>query len=103
MSVNLGSRIPRRWTEREDQTLTMEAQSQCMQPGATIGFPMLTTMRVSHGSLNDWNRVAAKLPGRTNKDCRKRWSKIGEEVKKGPWDRNEDDRLRNAVREHGHK
>jgi hypothetical protein len=58
---------------------------------------------VSHGTLKDWNRVAAKLPGRTNKDCRKRWSKVGENVKKGTWDDSEDEKLRGAVGDHGKK
>ena len=40
---------------------------------------------VAAGSVKDWNRIASKLPGRMNKDCRKRWSKISENVKKGNW------------------
>ncbi|ERF74165.1 hypothetical protein EPUS_09249 [Endocarpon pusillum Z07020] len=59
------SRIRRWWTEEEDQILRREADFQ-----------------LSRGSLNDWNRIAAKLPGRTNKDCRKRWSKIPGHINK---------------------
>ena len=48
--------------------------------------------------MNDWSRIAAKLPGRTNKDCRKRWSKIPGHIKKGVWSEAEDDRLKSAVK-----
>ncbi len=41
-------------------------------------------------SFNDWNAIALKLPGRSNKDCRKRWAKICTNVKKGAWDVEED-------------
>ncbi|KAH9894574.1 hypothetical protein F4778DRAFT_747487 [Xylariomycetidae sp. FL2044] len=49
-------RIPKRWTEAEDSILYKEACSQ-----------------LTAGEIKDWSRVAAKIPGRTNKDCRKRW------------------------------
>ncbi|MCJ1462394.1 hypothetical protein MMC07_000995 [Pseudocyphellaria aurata] len=78
------SRIRRRWTESEDQMLRIEANVQ-----------------LSEGTLKDWNRIAAKLPGRTNKDCRKRWSKVCENIKKGAWDSAEDERLQNAVQFYG--
>lgn len=56
---------------------------------------------MSQGALKDWNAIAAKLPGRTNKDCRKRWSKVCEHVKKGAWSSAEDKRLRAAVEQYG--
>jgi hypothetical protein len=40
---------------------------------------------VAAGSVRDWNRIASKLPGRMNKDCRKRYSKISDHIKKGNW------------------
>lgn len=58
---------------------------------------------VSQGSLNDWNRIAAKLPGRTNKDCRKRWSKIPGHIKKGVWSNAEDQKLKSAVKKFGYR
>ena len=59
--------------------------------------------QVSQGELKDWNRIAAKLPGRTNKDCRKRWSKLCEHVKKGTWSDAEDQRLQSAVERFGYR
>jgi hypothetical protein len=80
-------RIPKRWTEAEDDVLYREARSQ-----------------LATGQVKDWNRIAAKLPGRTNKDCRKRWiNKVCGSLKKGAWDEDEDERLREAVRVHGQK
>ncbi|KAI9888669.1 MAG: hypothetical protein M1814_006566 [Vezdaea aestivalis] len=78
------SRTRRWWTEEEDRVLRHEAHYQ-----------------LSQGALRDWNRIAAKLPGRTNKDCRKRWSKICDNIKKGAWNAAEDEQLRAAVGEFG--
>ncbi|RYP17056.1 hypothetical protein DL765_004755 [Monosporascus sp. GIB2] len=49
-----------------------------------------------------WHHVANHLPGRTNKDCRKRWHyKFARDFRKGPWSSEEDQRLRDAVRKYG--
>lgn len=53
------------------------------------------------GSLKDWNRIAAKLEGRTNKDCRKRWLKVHKNLKRGSWDSAEDMRLQQGIQQHG--
>ncbi|KAK4165467.1 Homeodomain-like protein [Cladorrhinum sp. PSN259] len=77
----------KRWTEEEDAILYDEANKQS-----------------SNGSVRDWNKIATKLPGRTNKDCRKRWvNKVCGGLKKGLWDREEDQRLQAAVEKHGLK
>ncbi|KAK4171970.1 Homeodomain-like protein [Triangularia setosa] len=75
----------KRWTEEEDSILYEEAMKQS------------TT-----GNVRDWHRIATKLPGRTNKDCRKRWvNKVCGGLKKGLWDPEEDRRLQSAVEKHG--
>ncbi|KAL0779162.1 hypothetical protein CaCOL14_003646 [Colletotrichum acutatum] len=43
------------------------------------------------------------LPGRTNKDCRKRWAKIQVDIRKGAWTQEEDERLQKAVLQLGCK
>ncbi|KAI1749771.1 hypothetical protein F4782DRAFT_533212 [Xylaria castorea] len=74
-------RIPKRWSEEEDRILYEETQKQELA-----------------GDTKDWHRIAAKLPGRTNKDCRKRWvNKVCGSLKKGPWNKNEDESLLDAV------
>ena len=46
--------------------------------------------------------VAARLEGRNNKDCRKRWAySLAPSIKKGPWDEYEDAALRQGVRQCG--
>ena len=55
------------------------------------------------GSVQNWNDIAVLLPGRTNKDCRKRWSKVQLDIRKGAWTRDEDERLRQAVQQLGFK
>ncbi|KAI1773556.1 hypothetical protein F4818DRAFT_422995 [Hypoxylon cercidicola] len=80
-------RIPKRWTEEEDKILHDETQKQA-----------------ATGNIKDWHRIAAKLPGRTNKDCRKRWvNKVCGSLKKGAWNDDEDERLVNAIEKHGQK
>ncbi|THV49282.1 hypothetical protein BGAL_0203g00160 [Botrytis galanthina] len=79
------SRVRKYWTDDEDQILRREA---------TLQFK-------ERGIVNDWNLIASKVRGRTNKDCRKRWSKVGKEVNKGLWDHEEDNRLRRGVEQHG--
>ncbi|KAE8370461.1 hypothetical protein BDV27DRAFT_140385 [Aspergillus caelatus] len=70
------------WTEKEDRILLKEAESQ------RIG---------TEDRVNDWNTIAAKLPGRTNKDCRKRWHKISPNIRKGAWTAVEDGRLQEGA------
>ncbi|ORY66164.1 Homeodomain-like protein [Pseudomassariella vexata] len=54
-----------------------------------------------HGSVQNWNDIALLLPGRTNKDCRKRWSKVQMDIRKGAWTPEEDARLQQAVQQLG--
>ncbi|KAI0437525.1 hypothetical protein F4803DRAFT_538414 [Xylaria telfairii] len=80
-------RIPKRWSEEEDCILYEETQKQELA-----------------GDTKDWHRIAAKLPGRTNKDCRKRWvNKVCGSLKKGPWNKNEDESLLDAVERYGQR
>lgn len=44
------------------------------------------------------------VPGRTNKDCRRRWwNSLAGTAVRGPWTESEDERLATAVRTHGPK
>ncbi|KAK3941966.1 hypothetical protein QBC46DRAFT_381393 [Diplogelasinospora grovesii] len=75
----------RPWTSQEDQLLA-DAVAQETPP---------------HGHVN-WHRVSDRLPGRNNKQCRKRWHySIAHTVRKGTWTPDEDARLRVAVDVHG--
>ncbi|KAL9006264.1 MAG: hypothetical protein Q9188_000986 [Gyalolechia gomerana] len=77
----------RRWTPEED-SLLREAVRKATQEAR----PLL------------WRELAKKVPGRTNKDCRRRWCNIlADGTAKGPWTESEDERLSNAVRENGPK
>lgn len=50
----------------------------------------------------DWQKIAAALPGRTNKDCRKRWFNVlNGDLRKGPWTAEEDRLLGQAVEAEG--
>ncbi|KAL3493897.1 hypothetical protein BJX62DRAFT_234753 [Aspergillus germanicus] len=71
------------WTTDEDRILQKEVKTQLQIDGP-------------HGSRN-WSAIAEKLPGRSNKDCRKRWTKISLSSRKGTWSGTEDHLLRKAV------
>jgi hypothetical protein len=52
----------------------------------------------------NWHDIAAQVPGRSNKDCRKRWVyALAPNITKGSWEPDEDDRLRAGVRLHNTK
>ncbi|EPE27468.1 Homeo [Glarea lozoyensis ATCC 20868] len=79
------ARTKRNWTLAEDTLLrtavnTAQAQSR----------PLL------------WRELAKSVPGRSNKDCRRRWwNSLADGPAKGPWSENEDERLIEAVQKHG--
>jgi len=51
-----------------------------------------------------WHSIARHVPGRTNKDCRKRWcATMASIVSKGGWSAEEDRKLLTAVDKHGTK
>ncbi|KAG7084149.1 hypothetical protein JMJ78_0009588 [Colletotrichum scovillei] len=81
------TRERRWWTSQEDDILKREVQGKIRQGG----------------SVQNWNDIAMSLPGRTNKDCRKRWAKIQVDIRKGAWTQEEDERLQKAVLQLGCK
>lgn len=51
-----------------------------------------------------WRELAKSVPGRTNKDCRKRWwNTMAQGTAKGTWSEEEDKRLTGAVQRYGTK
>ena len=80
-------RQPRRWTTAEDQTLRKHVDAQQEQGGS-----------------RDWCQIALALPGRTNKDCRKRWhNSVAEGLRKGQWSKSEDQLLTHGVHRYGNQ
>lgn len=55
-----------------------------------------------HTGTISWHKVATHLPGRNNKDCRKRWSySLAHTIRKGTWSKEEDAKLLDAVEKYG--
>ncbi|KAE8132872.1 Homeodomain-like protein [Aspergillus pseudotamarii] len=78
-------RAPQKWTPEEDKLLCREVHNQ-----------------LSEGRVRDWRSIADKIPGRTNKDCRKRWHNVlSGGLNKGYWTEEEDKLLTHAVQIHG--
>lgn len=70
------------WTNRED---------------AALLAAMMAT-----GDCNDWDAVARRLPGKDRKQCFLRWTyALDPSMKKGKWTAEEDERLRQLVRQNG--
>ncbi|KAL8719407.1 MAG: hypothetical protein Q9225_003592, partial [Loekoesia sp. 1 TL-2023] len=56
----------------------------------------------SDGRSTNWNEIAKLIPGRSNKDCRKRfYNGVTGDRKKGPWSEDEDARLEGLVEHYG--
>ncbi|CAI7619712.1 unnamed protein product [Penicillium discolor] len=80
----MDSRCPRKWTRKEDSILQSE-----------VGVYQNTSSPIP------WTAVSTKLPGRNNKDCRKRWYKMADAYRKGPWAEEEDQSLLQAISTYG--
>lgn len=86
-SSKTAGRQPRKWTLAEDQKLREQVEAQ-----------------LAEGEVKDWCRIAGNLPGRTNKDCRKRWhNSVAGGLKKGQWSRSEDVQLARGVQQYGQR
>ena len=101
------SRPPRRWIAQEDEILRREVFTQCRSAKSRLTLQtiqtILTCYIIADGKVN-WCAIAQQLPGRSNKDCRKRWhNAITEGLTKGQWTKEEDDMLIKGVEEFGQK
>ncbi|KAF3484371.1 transcriptional activator [Arthroderma uncinatum] len=99
-----------RWTQDEDAILIkrLYEQEACIRPSPVPTLPPdpngMANMYKGDptGTAADWQKVAAALPGRSNKDCRKRWFNVlSGGLRKGAWTSEEDAYLRDAVRIEG--
>ncbi|EHK97191.1 putative Myb-like protein A [Glarea lozoyensis 74030] len=80
-------RTPKPWTPEEDEILRNEVAREVADP-----------------TQINWLQVATRLSARNNKDCRKRWVyTLAPTVKKGAWDEQEDNALREGTRIYGTK
>ncbi|KAF2732136.1 transcription factor, Myb superfamily [Polyplosphaeria fusca] len=87
LQVPSTARQPRKWTIAEDQKLREEVEAQLIE-----------------GEVKDWCRIANAIPGRSNKDCRKRWKNALEGgLRKGQWSKSEDTQLARGVQRHGQR
>ncbi|KAF4597739.1 hypothetical protein EYR40_008204 [Pleurotus pulmonarius] len=75
------------WTDEEDRIL---------RAAVYVEDPESTNKK--------WNLIAKHLPGRNNRDCRKRWhNQMSSLISKGPWTPEENERLMQAVSQFGTK
>lgn len=51
----------------------------------------------------NWHKIAQFVPGRTQPQCRERWvNSLDPKVNRGKWTKEEDAKLREAIKEHGY-
>ncbi|KAB8226164.1 hypothetical protein BDV33DRAFT_186950 [Aspergillus novoparasiticus] len=91
-------RSPIRWTAQEDGILFKTVHA-CTIHGEDQSLP--SDNKRARKDTIAWKLVAQSLPGRTNRDCRKRWFKIAQRWLQGPWAPDEETRLREAVAIYG--
>ncbi|KAI3501244.1 hypothetical protein L1887_29108 [Cichorium endivia] len=64
---------------------------------------MLTEVVKKYNGRN-WKKIAESIPGRSDVQCLHRWQKVlNPELVKGPWTKEEDDRIKDLVEKHGCK
>ena len=81
----------------------MSAYTQSPQP-LLIAQRLALTEEPHTDRPSKWHSIARHVPGRTNKDCRKRWcATMASIVSKGGWSSEEDKKLLDAVEKHGMK
>ncbi|KAL3457088.1 hypothetical protein BJX64DRAFT_25773 [Aspergillus heterothallicus] len=81
----------RRWTPSEDALLWELFQIQEKAP-------------TGKSQKINWNEIARQIPGRSNKDCRKRYyNRFTGGLRKGSWTQDEDDRLFQLVERYHHR
>lgn len=91
-------RSPIRWTAQEDGILIKTVHA-CTIRGEDQSLP--SDNKRARKDTIAWKLVAQSLPGRTNRDCRKRWFKIHRRWSQGPWAPDEETQLREAVAIYG--
>ena len=93
----------KRWTAEEDATLReLVVGSGMVCPFSVWSHFLLTVCNVGDEAIN-WVVVSSHLSGRTNKDSRRRWTKIKNSFNKGIWSPDEDESLRVAVERFGQR
>lgn len=71
----------------------------CFQVNAAVMTPQ-KALEESRPLL--WREIAKDVPGRTNKDCRRRWNNsLNDSISKGRWSQIEDQRLFQGVQKYG--
>ena len=82
--------------------------SRCRSERSTILFflgfrlTLLFTEDPDNSNPSKWHAIAKHVPNRTNKDCRKRWfAKMANDVVKGGWSPQEDEKLVKGIERYG--
>lgn len=73
-----------------------------LHPSSSASDRCLLLVALTHSRPLLWRELAKSVPGRSNKDCRRRWwNSLADGTAKGPWAEEEDERLIEAVKRLG--
>lgn len=116
------ARVRRNWTPKEDELLRRAVRTGKFAPSLpslhwlpsyhSHHYAFVPLPTVTRSDLFDtaeaqqrpllWRELAKAVPGRSNKDCRRRWwNSLADGNAKGPWAEEEDERLIAAVQTYG--
>lgn len=94
------SRSQRRWSREEDAILRREVKA--LLESRKVPGNLRSTSLGDDGDIKHWNEIAKKIPGRSNKDCRKRfYNEVTGGLRKGAWTADEDTELEKHVKAYG--
>jgi hypothetical protein len=102
------ARVRRNWTPEEDALLRRAVENgedRCCVASVWVSAHFNSDRPHTAQSQSRpllWRELAKSVPGRSNKDCRRRWwNSLADGTAKGPWSEEEDERLIAAVRKYG--
>lgn len=97
----MNSRSRNLWSAEEDNTLRGLVEA-CGNISILVFVYSISLLSRKEKDKVDWRVIASYLPGRNNKDCRKRWHyRVSASMNLGPWSQSEDELLKMGIHRFG--
>ena len=86
----------------DDASITEEKKKSIRKIWTTEEDEKLIKLAEEKG-FRDWNNIALNFPGKDEKQCNSRFHRINPKYSRGPWTKEEEERLYNLIAIHGFK